>query len=186
MLGTSVITDANGSAVVVRMRNTSARAQANVPVAVDVTDAAGKTVFTNATPGLERTLTHATLLPPRSDVVWVNDQVFATRPPRKATAKVGAAQGTVPATAPIRVSGVRLAQDAVEGLAATGFVTNAGAADQLRVLLTAVARRAGRIVAAGRGVVPKVRAGKRARFQIFFIGNPKGAKVSVIAEPSPS
>ena len=186
VLGTTVITDANGSAVVVRMRNSSRRAQANVPIAVDVTDAAGKTVFTNATPGLERTLTHATLIPARSDAVWVNDQVFATQKPRRASAKVGAPQGAAPATDPVRVSGVRLTDDAVNGLAATGVVTNSGATVQQRVLLTAVARRGAQIVAAGRGVVPKVRPGKRARFQIFFIGSPKGADVSVVAEPGAS
>jgi len=186
VLGTTVITDANGSAVVVRMRNTSSRPQANVPIAVDVTDASGKTVFTNATPGLERTLTHAALIPARSEAFWVNDQVFATQPPRKASAKVGPAQGTAPATDPVRVSQVRLKDDSVNGLAATGVVTNSGGSDQRRVLLTAVARRGGRIVAAGRGVVAKVRAGKRARFQIFFIGSPKGADVAVVAEPGVS
>lgn len=188
VLGTAVITDENGSAVVVRLRNTSARAQVDVPVAVDVTDAAGKTVFTNATPGLQRTLTHAGLLPPRREAVWVNDQVFATERPRKARAKVGppAGRAAPTAAATLRVSGVRLIEDPASGLAAAGFVANTGTSDQRRVLLTGVARRGERIVAAGRGVVPRVRAGKRTRFRIFFIGDPKGADLSVTAEPSPS
>jgi hypothetical protein len=187
VLGTSVITDANGSAVVVRMRNTSSRPQADVPVAVDVTDAAGKTVFTNTKPGLERSLTHAVLLPAGRDAVWVNDQVFATQPPKGATAKVGPAQGSPPAAAPaVRVSGVRLSQDPVSGLGAVGVLTNPGSQDVRRVLLTAIARRGTQIVAAGRGVVPRVRAGKRARFRLFFIGSPKGATLSVTAQPSPT
>ncbi len=183
----AVITDENGSAVVVRMRNDSARALADVPVTLDVLDDAGKTVFTNTTPGLERSLTHAAVLPAKGEVVWVNDQVFATSPPAKAKAKVGAAEGDAPAdAAAIRVGRVTLGEDPVSGLAATGAVTNPGAKDQRRVLLTAVARKGDKIVAAGRGVVARVRAGKRARFQIFFIGDPKGADLTVTATPSPS
>ncbi len=187
VVDTAVVTDANGSAVVVRLRNTSARAQGDVPVAVDVTDAAGKTVFTNATPGLERTLTHAALLPAKDEAVWVNDQVFATQPPRKVSAKVGPAEAkSPPAASSLRVSGVRLTEDPASGIAAAGIVTNTGDNDLRRVLLTGVARRGTRIVAAGRGVVARVRAGKRASFRIFFIGDPKGAKLSVTAGPSPS
>lgn len=187
VLGTSVVTDENGSAVVVRLRNSSARAQANVPVALAVQDAAGKTVFTNATPGLERSLTHAALVPARGEAVWVNDQVFATEPPKTASAKVGAPEGAPPPdAAAIRVGRVSLTQDPVSGLAATGSVTNPGSKDQRRVLVTAVATRGGMVVAAGRGIVARVRAAKRARFRVFFIGSPKGADLQVTAAPSPA
>ncbi|HMS63033.1 MAG TPA: hypothetical protein PKD63_12195 [Solirubrobacteraceae bacterium] len=187
VLGTSVVTDANGTAVVVRLRNASSRPQADVPVALDVRDAAGTTVFTNATPGLERSLTHAALVPARGDAVWVNDQVFASEPPKRASAKVGAPEGDPPAdAAAIRVGRVRLTEDPVSGLAATGAVTNPGSEDQRRVLLTAVATEGDRVVAAGRGVIPRVRAGKRSRFRIFFIGDPKGAELTVTAAPGPT
>jgi hypothetical protein len=187
VLGTSVITDENGSAVVVRMRNDSSKPQANVPIALDVQDAGGTTVFTNATPGIERSLTHAALIPVRGEAVWVNDQVFATSPPKSATAKVGAAEGNPPPdTADVRVGTVTLTEDPVSGLAATGAVTNSGAKDQRRILLTAIARKGEKVVAAGRGVVPRIRAGKRARFRIFFIGDPKGADLTVTVSPSPT
>jgi hypothetical protein len=183
----AVITDENGSAVVVRMRNDSARAQANVPVTLDVLDAAGKTVFTNTTPGLERSLTHAAVVPAKGETVWVNDQVFATSPPAEVDAKVGAPEDQAPPdAAAIRVGRATLTEDPVSGLAATGTVTNPGSKDQRRILLTAVAREGDRIVAAGRGVVARVRAGKRARFRIFFIGDPKGAELTVTATPSPA
>ncbi len=187
VVDTVVITDENGSAVVVRMRNESARALADVPVALDVLDAAGETVFTNATPGLDRSLTHATVIPAKGETVWVNDQVFASSPPARATAKVGAPEDKAPPdAAAIRIGTTKLTEDPVSGLAAAGTVTNPGSKDQRRVLLTAVARKGEKVVAAGRGVIPRVRAGKRARFRIFFIGDPTGAELTVNATPSPT
>ncbi len=47
-----------------------------------------------------------------------------------------------------------------------------------------VARRGGRIVAAGRAIVPLVKPGKKAKFNLFFIGNPKGARVTLSAPPT--
>ena len=44
-----------------------------------------------------------------------------------------------------------------------------------------VARRAGRIVAAGRAVLPELPAGSRLPFQIFFVGDPHGAQLQVSA-----
>jgi len=47
----------------------------------------------------------------------------------------------------------------------------------------AVARRGGRVVAAGRGQIPRLKPGKRVRYQAFFIGNAHGAHVAVSAPP---
>lgn len=184
VLGTSVLTDANGSAVVVRLDNTAEATQVDVPVAVTVKSAADKAVFTNDAPGLDKSLTHAFVLP-SGESVWVNDQVFATEKPRSAEAKVGAPEASAPASLPdLRVTGVRLDQDPVSGLSAVGVVSNPSAEFQQKVLVTALARKGGKVVAAGRGVVPKIKPGKRARFRVFFIGSPKGAEVTVTAQPT--
>jgi hypothetical protein len=44
--------------------------------------------------------------------------------------------------------------------------------------------RGGRIVAAGRAVLPEVGAGQRAPFQVFFIGSPQGAQLQASAPPT--
>jgi hypothetical protein len=69
-------------------------------------------------------------------------------------------------------------------VAATGFAANRSKVDQRKLVITAVARRAGRIVAAGRAQIPRLKPGKRARFQIFFIGDPRGAHLDLEAPPS--
>ena len=51
-------------------------------------------------------------------------------------------------------------------------------------MIFAVGTKGGRIVAAGRGQIRRVKPGKRARYQIFFIGNPKGASLALSAPPT--
>lgn len=182
--GTTVLTDANGSAVAVLLRNTTSKPQVDVPVLVDVQDAKGASVFRNDAPGIEAGLTHASVLPPGKPTVWVNDQVFAATRPKSVKATVGRPQGSSSsAPAELKVSDVALTNDPASGIGASGVVTNTGTTDQTKVLITAVARRGGAIVAAGRGVVQRARAGKRARFRVFFIGNPRKAALSVTAQP---
>jgi hypothetical protein len=182
--GSTVITDENGSAVVVRLDNEAGRTLADVPIGVALLDAAGETVFRNDTPGLQRSLTHAALLE-RGRTVWVNDQVVAASPPERAQITVGASDARPPDPLPrLSTSGVRLIEDPVSGVAAAGSVRNDGAKDLRRVLVTAVAERGGKAVAAGRAIVPRVRAGKGTRFRIFFIGDPKGAELTATAQPS--
>ena len=182
--GTTVLTDANGSAVAVLLRNTTSKPQVDVPVLVDVRDAKGVSVFKNDSPGIEAGLTHVSVLPPGRQTIWVNDQVFAATTPKSVKATVGEPQGSSPAArAELKVSDVALTDDPASGVGATGVVTNTGSVEQRKVLVTAVARRGGAIVAAGRGVVQRARPGKRARFRVFFIGNPKNAALSVTAQP---
>jgi len=47
-----VVQDRNGVAAVVELRNTDARGQAGVPVALTVRDARGRSLYTNTAPGL--------------------------------------------------------------------------------------------------------------------------------------
>jgi hypothetical protein len=55
---------------------------------------------------------------------------------------------------------------------------------QLELVVYAVARRGGRIAAAGRAIVPQAPAGASTPFQVFFIGDPKGAQLSLTAPPT--
>jgi hypothetical protein len=45
----------------------------------------------------------------------------------------------------------------------------------------AVARKGGRIVAAGRAVLPEVAPGASIPFQAYFVGNPSGARIQASA-----
>jgi hypothetical protein len=77
---------------------------------------------------------------------------------------------------------VHLERDPIDGVTAVGRIVNASSIPQQRLVIFATARRGARIVAAGRAVVPVLRPGaKGARFTLFFVGDPKGAKLRVQA-----
>ena len=77
--GTTLVSDANGAAVVVGLKNKSKKTLVNVPIAIDVRKG-GKTVFANDAPGLEPSLVGVAALKPGESLTWVNDQVFAPGP----------------------------------------------------------------------------------------------------------
>jgi hypothetical protein len=184
VLKTSIVHDASGTAVVVELQNGGSRPLAEAPIALDVRDGGGRTIFRNDAAGLEQTLAHVPLLPPGRRVTWINDQVQATGTPAKALARIGAGTPAPSATPRLSVSAVRLQGDPVSGIEASGRVRNASSIEQRKLVIYAVARRAGRIVAAGRAVVPRLVAGATAAFHVFFIGNPRGAQLTVSAPPS--
>jgi hypothetical protein len=183
---TTVLKDANGAAVAIELRNTSAHEQAQVPIAIDVKGAHGNSLFRNDAPGLEPSLVTAPLIPSHGDFVWVNDQVVTTDQPKAVDAKVGLARlASPPRQLPrIEVDAATLKNDPVSGIEATGGVTNRSKVVQRKLVLFAVARRGGTVVAAGRGQIRKLLPGRRMSYHIFFIGNPKGAKIDVTAPPS--
>lgn len=181
---TTVLSDQNGSAVVLELRNRSREPLASVPIAIDVRSAAGRSVFKNDAPGLEPSLVTAPLVAAGTTTLWVNDQVVATAAPTSVVAKVGQAKpapGDVPR---LEIERLKLESDPVDGILASGKVRNASAVAQRKLVIFAVARKGGRIVAAGRAGIERLRPGKRAGFAIFFIGNPTGAKLEVIAPPT--
>ena len=77
-----------------------------------------------------------------------------------------------------------LENDPTSGISAVGRVTNRSSILQRKLVLYCVARRGARIVAAGRGGIDRLKPGKSARYTIFFIGNPKGARLTVAAPPT--
>jgi hypothetical protein len=187
VVGSKILTDKNGSAVVVTLKNEGTQTLVDAPIAIQLKSAKGKLSYTNTTPGLEKALHAVPLLPAGQEVDWVNDQVFASYPPKTVKVQVGNTSG--PETADpsqLKVSTPKIVNDPVSGIEATGTITNASSSEADQVLLMAVARNGGQIVAAGRGGVKRVRptGEKPARYHIFFIGNPKGATVTVEAYPN--
>jgi hypothetical protein len=186
VLARSVVHDANGTAAVLLLRNGGRRPLADVPLALAVRDARGKVLWRNDAPGLERGLTHAPLLPPGRSVTWVDDQVTPAGggTPSSVAVRIGAGKAA-PATAPsVAVSGTHLEGDPASGLTAGGRVANGSGVAQQNLVVAAVARRGGRIVAAGRAIVPLLKAHGHERFQAYFIGNPGGAQLDLDAQPT--
>lgn len=180
--GTAVVQDDNGTAVVVTVRNRSTAAQPAMPVLIDVRGEAGGSVFRNDAAGLDRSLTTIPALGPGKELSWVNDQVTASG----RAASVSATVGTAPTSAKGRpvllpITGTRLQGDPTSGIEATGTVTNTTTVDQRDVVLYAVGLRGRRVIAAGRAIVPRIAAGRRAVFHAFFIGDPEGTELRVTA-----
>ena len=186
VMASTVLTDpkAKRSAAVITLRNTSRRALASLPLLFTLTDAAGKAVFTNDSPGASLDLTTVPSLRPGGTLVWVDDAIVNVAGAAEVQAKVGVGAGAPRRTPRLRLSKVRLQSDPIDGFTAVGTVFNASAVTQERLVIFAVARRGPNIVAAGRAVVPSVRPGhKGVRFTLFLVGDPRGARLSLAAPP---
>jgi hypothetical protein len=176
--------DANGTAVVVELRNRSDRALTRIPLAIQVRGRDRSVLYANDVAGLDESLVQVPALAPGERLLWVNDQVTAAERPAKVRAAVGADAEPVDSLPRLAVGGVRLQGDPVSGVAAVGKLTNRSSVEQRRVVVFAVAREGRRVVAAGRAIVNRVRPGRSAPFQAFFIGDPRGAQLEVAAPPT--
>lgn len=186
VVDTALLSDTNGSAVVVELHSDSKSDLAEVPILIDVLDAKGKSVYRNDIPGIEPALAAVPLILAGGDVFWVHDQVLATGEPAKVEVTVGAggeeAAGSLPE---VSVSVPKLEGDPYTGVAAGGEVVNESGEDIERLLLYAVARKGGKVVAAGRGAIEPLKdKPKPVAYNVFFIGDPKGAEVAVTEFPT--
>ncbi|HEX7058946.1 MAG TPA: hypothetical protein VF176_03770 [Solirubrobacterales bacterium] len=186
VVSTTLLTDAVGSAVVVELHNDSGTDLIDAPILIDVLDAKGHSVYRNDIPGIEPALASVPFIPAGGDVAWVHDQILAVGKPDSVKVKVGAGAEPFTGEQPeVTVSEPKLEGDPISGLAAGGKVVNNSGEDQPRVLLYAIARKGDRIVAAGRGAVEHLKAtGKPIAYSIFFIGDPKGAQLTVTYYPT--
>jgi hypothetical protein len=177
--GAVIVRGSEGAAAVVSLRNISSTPLRDVPIQITVRNAHGASVYTNDVPGLSPTLASVALIPGHGVETWIDDQVQATGTPASVSAKVGEgtpASGTIPS---LSVTGAHLSEAQAEG-----SVVNHSAVAQQELVVDAVARRAGRIVAAGRAVLASAPAGSSTPFQIFFVGDPGGAQLQVTAPAS--
>lgn len=186
VVSSTLLTDQNGSAVVVRLRNRSNEDLVGVPIAIDVLDAKGKSVYRNDIPGIEPALAAVPFIPGGGEVEWVHDQILATGKPAKVEVKVGAGGETFSGDLPqISVSDPKLEGDPYSGVLAGGNVENRSGEDLERLLLYAVATKNGKVVAAGRGAIEPLKSKpKPVPYNIYFIGDPSGADIEVTQFPS--
>jgi hypothetical protein len=181
---TALIHDQNGDALVVELKNESKQALVNVPLLADVRDAKGKTVYKNDTAGLDFALNHVALMKPGETFYWVNDQIDEGGKTVKVTVGQPEAKAPTGALPELELSAPRSERD-FSGPKVTGTVTDKSKLDQARLILFAVARQGGHIVAAGRGQIKALKVdAKPAPYVIYFIGNPVGADITIQAPPT--
>lgn len=184
--GTAIVQDANGAAAVVELRNRGRADQVELPVAIAVRDKQGRALYRNDGAGLERSLVSLPLLKKGQRAFWVNNQLPAVGRAAAVKAVVGVGRGVAPAKVPtFTLSKVALGRDS-SGAVLRGYIANRSTVVQKRLVISCVARRGGRVVAAGRAIVDRLdaRGAKPQLFRIFFIGNPKGARLSLFTPPT--
>jgi hypothetical protein len=177
--------DGDGAAaVVVKLDNTTGKPQTLVPIGVDLYDAKKVTLYTNRIDGLDPALNNVPVAPPGVSY-WVNNQVPTAKPARTRV-RLGTSKVATPAQLPeMKLAKVELGEDA--GVkTARGVVRNLSAIEQKKLTIFAVATKGDRVVAAGRGVVDRLapKGGRAQRFNIYFTGDPGGAKLHLFAPPS--
>ena len=188
IVGKAVLKDENGTAAVLLLRSRARSPQVTVPIAFDVRNRKGRSLFKNDVPGSEPSLISVSAVPPGQTVAWVNDQVVVPEGrPADVVARLGRPGAKAASNTPypkLRTTGVKLEQQAATGLAAVGRVHNDSKVEQRELVLYGVARRGNRIVAGGRAQVRRLKPGKRSLFRMFFIGDPRDAKLSISVPPT--
>lgn len=182
---TALLKGTEGYTAVVELHNLTGSPLRDVPIAIDVRNGSGATVYSNDTPGLAAGLNSASLVPARGTATWIDDQVQATAgTPASISARVGEGSPVSGAIPSLSVEDARQYTDPTNGPALEGSVVNRSSVAQQELIVSAVARRGGTIVAAGRAVVSSVSGGASARFQLFFAGDPHEGAVEVEAPAS--
>jgi hypothetical protein len=185
VVSTSLVNgDGGAQAVAVQLRATGG-AQAAVPVSLTVQGTGGAAGYTNDLAGIQPSLQQIALVVPGQDVWWVDDQVSGATGPRSLHVRLGAghAAGRVPV---VTATGVHLTGEGASSYL-TGTLTNRSGVAQKNLPVFAVARRQGRVVAAGRAIVASLPAGSKPvpnAFSLYFIGSPAGAQIAVTVAPA--
>ena len=192
-IGQAVLVQGSGRvAAAVQLTNTGAAPQVNVPVLIDVFGARGTSLYRNDTRGLEPSLQAMSLLGSHRKGWWVDDQVLANAP-TSVQVRVGASRGSVArqavltAVPAVHASVTGLGSEALAGPYMTGSVVNRSGVALHNMPIFAVALRGGRVVAAGRALVPSLPASPSARavnFRIYFVGSPAGAHIELTPAPT--
>ncbi len=184
VLAASALSSPEGAAAVVTLHNLSSTTLRMVPIEITIKGTGGATLYSNDTPGLAATLVSVPLVAAHATTSWVDDQVQAAGAPKSVSAKVGEGEAVTGAAPRLEVQGTHLVRDEASGPETEGSIVNRSSVAQRELVVYAVARRAGRVVAAGRAVIPQAAAGSSTHFQVFFIGDPRGAQLEVNAPPT--
>lgn len=182
VLDATVVHSSEGAAVAVSVRNLTTHTLRSVPIEITVKDGRGQTLYQNSAPGLEASLTQIVSLPPRGQATWVDDQIPKSGQPASVSAIAGEAPTANGPEPRIEIGGPRLSEESSGE--ASGTVRNRSKVAQQKLVVYVIARRAGRIVAAGRAVLLEVAPGASVPFHAFLLGAPAGAKLAASAPPT--
>jgi len=182
---TESLSDANGTAVVVNLKNSGAT-QLNVPIAIAVLGRKKKKLIDNSLAGLDASLISAAAVE-KGTSFWVNNQLQTSSKPQSVNAKIGASterpKGPLPK---ILLSKLSFKTD-VSGIYYSGIITNKSKIVQKRLVVSCVSRVGGRLKAAGRAIVERLMPAptpKPTPIRVYFIGNPTGGAMSCQAPPT--
>jgi hypothetical protein len=178
----TILHDENGTAVVLPVR--AKAGLQHVPLSFDLLTGDGARAYRNDTPGLDTSLVSVPVLERGKSLLWVDDQVIPTGDPVKIQARAGDAKPLGGAPPKIQLQAVKLVVDATEGQSVTGRVHNASTVEQRRLVIYLAGLRGTKVTAAGRAIVPRLKAGATAKFTAFLIGDPKGVRITAAAPPT--
>jgi len=179
VLNANVVRGTEGAAAVVTVRNSSSHTLRSVPIAITVKNTHGQTLYRNNAPGLEAGLTQISSLPAHGSITWVNDQVTASDGPASVNTTVGEAPTASGPEPQIEVQSTHLLEASTGEVA--GTLRNRSNVIQQHLVVYLIARRGGRIVAAGRAILAEVAPGAPVPFQAFLVGSPAGATLQASA-----
>jgi hypothetical protein len=177
--------DGSTAAVVIELKlDDKSKSVVWAPIDVKLYDAGGNVVAQGNVAGADPAIVHVPSLAGGATVLYVNDLLSPSAPPTRATVEIGGNLLTLPAQPGALKTTVSWAVDPNYGPSFTGTVTNTTGIEQNGVIVQAVARKGGKVVAAGTSVVGKLGAGESQDFQGLFVGNPAGAVVTATAPVS--
>jgi hypothetical protein len=180
-----LLTVSGQSAVALRLTNTATTAQAAFPVLIDVLDAAGHTVYSNDTKGIDPSIQQLALLPAHSSAWWVDNEILASGgTPKTVSAAVGQATSAAPVSVPALTTQGVSASDSFPGPHVQVTVVNHSSIAQTELPVYAVAVRGGQVEGAGRGIVPTLAAGASASVEVPMVGSVSGATISLTVPPT--
>jgi hypothetical protein len=179
VLNANVVRGTEGAVAAVTVRNSSSHTLRSVPIAITVKNAHGQTLYRNNTPGLEAGLTQISSLPSHGSITWVDDQVAPSGGPASVGATVGEAPTASGPEPQIEVQGAHIVEASTGEVA--GTLRNRSNVIQQHLVVYLIARRAGRIVAAGRAILAEVAPGAPVPFQAFLVGALAGATLQASA-----
>ena len=183
--GTTLLQQDGAAATVVEVENASTKTLVALPIGLQVKDAGGKNVYANDTPGLDASLVQVPALAPGEKLAWVNDQATLTGDGKEVVARVGEGGKPGPKELPeMEISGLKAETDAAGSLSIVGNIKNASTVVQKRLVVFVVARKGGKVVAAGRAIIDALKPAESTHFSAFPIGDPHGAELSAAAPPT--
>jgi hypothetical protein len=184
VIDSALVRGPEAAAATITLRNNSDRPIANVPLMIEVKDSHGVAVYSNGAAGLAHSLISAPLIGAHADLTWVDDQVIGAGSARTVAAKVGEGSSVGGPIPRLTVEGAHLFEEPGSGFGAKGTIVNHSSVAQHELVVYATARRAGKLVAAGRAVLAEVPGAGSTPFQLFFIGDPRGTGLQVSVPPS--